>query len=65
VLLTAASCDIVAGALCVGTETTLLYDDRIIAEYGRRWAGYYDGFPEHQADELGGVDRARRQPGSE
>lgn len=27
---------------------------------GRRWAHYYDGWPERQADELGGVDRALR-----
>ena len=24
---------------------------------GRRWRGYFDGFPERWADELGGVDR--------
>jgi hypothetical protein len=29
---------------------------------GRRWAGYYDGFPEREADALGGVDRALRPP---
>jgi hypothetical protein len=29
---------------------------------GRRWGGYYDGFPENWADALGGVDRARRPP---
>ncbi len=27
---------------------------------GRRWGGYYDGFPERWADELGGVDRSQR-----
>jgi hypothetical protein len=27
---------------------------------GRRWCGYYDGFPERWADELGGVDRTQR-----
>ncbi len=27
---------------------------------GRRWAGYYDGFPENWADRLGGVDRTLR-----
>ncbi len=27
---------------------------------GRRWARYYDGFPENQADRLGGVDRSLR-----
>ena len=27
---------------------------------GRRWAGYYDGFPERQADLLGGADRSLR-----
>lgn len=27
---------------------------------GRRWGGYYDGFPERQADELGGADRSLR-----
>jgi hypothetical protein len=27
---------------------------------GRRWLGYYDGFPERWADELGGVDTALR-----
>ena len=29
---------------------------------GRRWGGYYDGFPERWADELGGVDRSQRPP---
>ncbi len=28
------------------------------AATGRRWRGYFDGFPEAQADRLGGVDRA-------
>lgn len=27
---------------------------------GRRWGGYYDGFPENWADRLGGVDRSLR-----
>jgi hypothetical protein len=27
---------------------------------GRRWGGYYDGWPENAADRLGGVDRALR-----
>jgi hypothetical protein len=27
---------------------------------GRRWAGYYAGWPEKSADELGGVDLSRR-----
>ncbi|OAI31552.1 hypothetical protein A1351_21370 [Methylosinus sp. R-45379] len=27
---------------------------------GRRWSGYYDGFPERQADELGGADLTLR-----
>ncbi len=27
---------------------------------GRRWGGYYDGFPERWADRLGGVDRSLR-----
>ncbi len=27
---------------------------------GRRWGGYYDGFPENWADTLGGVDKALR-----
>ena len=27
---------------------------------GRRWAGYYRGYPERQADKLGGVDRTHR-----
>lgn len=27
---------------------------------GRRWPRYYDGWPERQADRLGGVDRALR-----
>jgi hypothetical protein len=26
---------------------------------GERWRGYFDGFPERWADELGGVDRER------
>ncbi len=30
---------------------------------GRRWAGYYRGYPELQADKLGGVDcRLRPRP---
>jgi hypothetical protein len=29
---------------------------------GRRWAHYYDGFPENWADRLGGVDRSLRPP---
>jgi len=28
----------------------------------QRWPGYYDGFPEKQADELGGVDIGLRPP---
>ncbi len=27
---------------------------------GRRWRGYFDGYPEVQADRYGGVDRAAR-----
>jgi hypothetical protein len=27
---------------------------------GRRWRGYYDGWPERQADELGGIRREER-----
>lgn len=27
---------------------------------GRRWGGYYEGWPERQADVLGGVDRSLR-----
>jgi hypothetical protein len=27
---------------------------------GRRWGGYYDGWPERSADRLGRADRARR-----
>jgi hypothetical protein len=30
--------------------------------HGRRWSRYYDGFPEKQADALGGVDRSLRPP---
>jgi hypothetical protein len=30
------------------------------ARTGRRWGRYYDGFPEDQADRLGGVDRSLR-----
>jgi len=26
---------------------------------GRRWQGYFDGYPEKWADELGGLDRAQ------
>jgi hypothetical protein len=26
---------------------------------GRRWQGYFDGYPEDWADELGGVDRRK------
>ncbi len=32
------------------------------AALGRRWAGYYAGFPESGADRLGGVDARRRPP---
>lgn len=28
---------------------------------GRRWQGYYDGYPERQADRLGGISRAERR----
>ncbi len=28
--------------------------------YGTRWAHYYDGYPEDEADALGGVDRTLR-----
>lgn len=27
---------------------------------GKRWSGYYDGWPERQADALGGADRSLR-----
>jgi hypothetical protein len=30
---------------------------------GRRWRGYFDGWPEKQADRLGGVDRERIRAG--
>lgn len=29
---------------------------------GKRWRGYYEGWPERQADELGGVDVSLRPP---
>ena len=29
---------------------------------GERWLGYFDGYPERWADELGGVDRRPRLP---
>ena len=29
---------------------------------GRRWGGYYDGFPENWADRLGGAERSLRPP---
>ncbi|HRG96011.1 MAG TPA: hypothetical protein PLR99_07180 [Polyangiaceae bacterium] len=32
------------------------------AALGRRWAGYYAGFPESGADRLRGVDVRRRPP---
>lgn len=28
--------------------------------HGRRWGGYYDGWPENAADRLGGVDKSLR-----
>lgn len=46
----------------VGVPSTLrvLYAIGYRRLHGRRWAHYYDGFPERQADELGGVDPSLR-----
>src|SRR5262249_33841032 len=44
----------------VGTASVLrlLYALAYGEATGRRWRGYFDGWPENQADRLGGVDRA-------
>lgn len=46
----------------VGVPSTLrvLYATLHLARTGRRWARYYDGWPEDSADRLGGVDRSLR-----
>lgn len=46
----------------IASEARVLY--AFVCRYvtGRRWSGYYDGFPERQADELGGVDLTLRPP---
>ena len=44
----------------VPSELRVLYAFVYRHVKGRRWGGYYDGFPESWADRLGGVDRAKR-----
>jgi hypothetical protein len=44
----------------VASETRVLYAFLHRELTGRRWAGYYDGFPENWADRLGDVDRGLR-----
>lgn len=46
----------------VGVPSVLrvLYATLHLARTGRRWAHYYDGWPEDAADRLGGVDRTQR-----
>lgn len=44
----------------LASEARLLYAVGFKLLTGRRWPGYYDGFPEKAADELGDVDRKLR-----
>lgn len=44
----------------VPSVARVIYARAHVARTGRRWAHYYDGWPEKSADELGGVDRAQR-----
>ncbi len=48
----------------VGVPSTLrvLYAIGYRSATGRRWSGYYDGWPEDSADRLGRVDRSLRPP---
>jgi hypothetical protein len=46
----------------IASEARVLYAFVYRHVTGRRWSGYYDGFPERQADELGGVDLTLRPP---
>jgi hypothetical protein len=48
--------------LVVGVPSTMrvFYAVAHRAITGRRWGGYYDGWPERSADALGGVDRSLR-----
>jgi hypothetical protein len=48
----------------VGVPSTMrvLYAVAYRTLYGKRWGGYYDGFPESWADALGGVDKGMRPP---
>ncbi|HNX44466.1 MAG TPA: hypothetical protein PLJ84_10400 [Bacteroidales bacterium] len=46
--------------LVVGIPSAMryFYSKWFIARHGRRWNGYYDGFPENWADRLGGITTA-------
>ena len=44
----------------LASEARLFYAVGFKLLTGRRWSGYYDGFPEKAADELGDVDRKLR-----
>lgn len=46
----------------IASEARVIYAFAFRCVTGRRWPGYYDGFPERRADELGGVDRSLRPP---
>jgi hypothetical protein len=46
----------------IPSELRVLYAFAHRHATGRRWAGYYDGFPEDWADRLGGVDKSLRPP---
>jgi hypothetical protein len=46
----------------VPSVSRVVYARLYHARHGRRWARYYDGWPEDSADRLGGVDRALRPP---
>lgn len=48
------------GVVGVPSVMRVLYARRFRERTGRRWAHYYDGFPENWADRLGGVDRRQR-----
>lgn len=46
----------------IASEARVFYAFAYRYVTGRRWSGYYDGFPERHADELGGVDLTLRPP---
>lgn len=48
----------------VPSVSRVVYGQLHAVRTGRPWAGYFDGWPERQADRLGGVARRRRGPGA-